>query len=106
MLDEKEFAAVRELYLSAFPSYRGKRPLFALRFGRMDTPDMEERFRPMLELYHELTGFEETNANAILHHRLALYGPACAHCGKPLRTPRARFCAACGATADTELTPT
>ena len=52
--------------------------------------------RRALELYRELTGFNETNSNAIWHHRISLYGPACTHCGKPLRTPVASFCAACG----------
>lgn len=51
----------------------------------------------ILTRYHELTGFAETNSNAVWHHVIALYGPPCAHCGKPLRTPRARLCAACGA---------
>lgn len=49
-----------------------------------------------LEAYFRLTGFRETNFNAIWHHRRSLYGPCCNHCGKPLRTPRARWCAACG----------
>jgi hypothetical protein len=52
-----------------------------------------------LEAYYAMTGFRETNSNAIWHHRLSLYGPPCAACGKPLRTPRASLCAACGAKA-------
>jgi len=51
-----------------------------------------------LELYAEMTGLRETNINAIWHHRIAEYGPPCGACGKPLRTPKARLCAACGAT--------
>lgn len=50
-----------------------------------------------LTLYAQMTGFEETNLNALHHHRRSLYGPDCAACGKPLRTPQASFCAACGA---------
>lgn len=50
-----------------------------------------------LDKYRELTGFDETNVNALYHHRASLYGPPCTTCGKPLRTPRASFCAAYGA---------
>ncbi len=52
-----------------------------------------------LKRYFEITGFRETNVNAIWHHRLSLHGPPCIVCGKPLRTPRAKLCAACGAPA-------
>jgi hypothetical protein len=51
----------------------------------------------ILQRYRELTGFEETNANAIWHHVVGLYGAPCFSCGKPPRTPCARMCAACGA---------
>ena len=47
--------------------------------------------------YERITGFRETNRNAIWHHRLSLYGPPCHSCGKPLRTPIAARCVACGA---------
>lgn len=47
-------------------------------------------------LYSEMTGYRETNLNAIWHHRLALYGPECPQCGHLIRTPKARFCANCG----------
>lgn len=52
--------------------------------------------QPMLEMYRLLTGFVETNPAAIWHHAVGLYGPRCPQCDKPLRTPEARFCAACG----------
>lgn len=51
----------------------------------------------ILRRYLELTGFEETNPNAVWHHVASHYGAPCSSCGKPLRTPRARMCAACGA---------
>jgi hypothetical protein len=50
-----------------------------------------------LRRYNELTGFGETVMNALWHHRVSLYGPPCRMCQKPLRTPRAQWCAACGA---------
>jgi len=50
-----------------------------------------------LERYFQITGFRETNANALWHHRISLFGPPCVACGKPLRTPKARLCAECGA---------
>lgn len=57
----------------------------------------ENQKRSALNLYERMTGFRETNINAIWHHRIADYGPPCTECGKPLRTPRANLCAACGA---------
>lgn len=53
--------------------------------------------REALAVYEKLTGFRESNANALYHHRLSIYGPPCHLCGKPLRTPQARYCAMCGA---------
>jgi len=49
-----------------------------------------------LTRYFEITGVRETNVNAIWHHRLSQFGPPCPSCGKLLRTPRAKLCAACG----------
>jgi hypothetical protein len=51
----------------------------------------------ILRRHRELTGFAETNPNAVWHHVVGMYGAPCSSCGKPLRTPRARMCAACGA---------
>jgi hypothetical protein len=41
--------------------------------------------------YEHITGLHEENPNAIYHHVLSMYGPPCANCGKPLRTPRAKM---------------
>jgi hypothetical protein len=58
--------------------------------------EFREREGKALERYLEITGFRETNAIAIQHHRLSLFGPPCASCGKLLRTAMAKMCAACG----------
>ena len=57
---------------------------------------VNETFKPICDLYFEITGFNETNYFAILHHRISDYGNPCKNCHKPLRTPQAVFCAACG----------
>lgn len=90
MLDEAEFAIVWALYDGAIRT--GKATPRAL--GPTNIADL---FRPVCDAYERLTGFREDHAAAILHHRLSLYGPPCGACGKPLRTPKARHCAACGA---------
>jgi hypothetical protein len=56
---------------------------------------LQTRFKSMLAEYERITGFRETNPNAVFHHRLSDYGPPCRHCGKPLRTPQARVCGSC-----------
>jgi hypothetical protein len=57
--------------------------------------NMQERFAAMLAEYERITGFPETNPNAVFHHQLSKYGPPCRFCGKPLRTPQARICGSC-----------
>ncbi len=67
---------------------------------RIRPEDIGARRQGALDRYYAITGFRETEPNAIHHHRIRLYGPPCEACGKPLRTPRAKWCAACGADAD------
>jgi hypothetical protein len=78
MLDDDEFLKAKELY--------------KLRFNNPNS----DRSRALLNYYLDLTGWEETEPNAIMHHQISLYGPPCESCGKPYRTPLASFCAACG----------
>ncbi len=69
---------------------------YRTRTGRNLKQAMEEAFKPATEKYFELTGFMETNHNAIHHHRLSAFGPECKKCGQLLRTPKASYCANCG----------
>lgn len=83
MLDEDEYARAYELYGEAIRDINREG-------GRL------VRFKSLLDYYKEVTGWDETEPNAIMHHRIAQYGPPCEKCGKPYRTPQASFCAACG----------
>ena len=90
MLDEEEYA----LFLNeAFLKGSG----LVLKNGELEFfPDAyHEAKQRALDLYYLFTGYRETNINAVYHHRLSLYGPPCGWCGKPLRTPKAKICAAC-----------
>ena len=82
MLDEEEFARVDRLYRDGFGPPRRT---------------LEERFAPVSREYARLTGYPDCHPNAVMHHRLSLFGPPCTACSKPLRTPQAAYCAACGA---------
>ncbi|HLM59680.1 MAG TPA: hypothetical protein VK308_02640, partial [Pyrinomonadaceae bacterium] len=97
MLDEDEFAVVNELFSSAFGMTKEFRLEHNLPFNECP---IDERFRPVREAYEQMTGVFESNHNVIMHHRISLYGEPCENCGKPLRTPQAAFCAACGKTVD------
>ena len=83
MLDEAEFAKAHELYGNAIRD---------VKFHK----ERELRFEPLLDYYESVTGFRETEPNVIMHHSIAQYGPPCEKCGKPYRTPLAKFCASCG----------
>ena len=89
MLDEGEYAKVSRLYSESIRATKE----FRERTGTsLKDPSINELFCPVREEYERLTGMKESNRNAIMHHRLLLYGPPCKLCQRPLRTPKARFC--------------
>jgi hypothetical protein len=93
MLDEVEFKKIQELYSAAFKATKEFRQQHNM---PLDDLDIDARFEPVRKEYERLTGWKEQHQNAVMHHRIALYGPDCPKCKKPFRTPQARFCAACG----------
>ena len=91
MLDENEFASVAELHREAI---RGAKEF--QRFGApLEQASFDEHFRPVRLRYEQLTGMKDCHQNAIMHHRISMYGRPCESCGKPLRTPSAKLCGAC-----------
>jgi hypothetical protein len=92
MLDEQDYAEIAALYTTCAKSVKRYRE--ATEASLKSTP-LREIFAPMLNRYEALTGYKETNPNAIMHHRLALYGLPCLSCGRPLRTPQAKLCGNC-----------
>jgi hypothetical protein len=92
MLDEDEFASVNALYRECMLASKEFREAHRL---PGESGSIDERFAPVRRRYEELTGMKDCHQNAILHHRLSLYGPPCGACGRPLRTPRAGVCGSC-----------
>jgi len=92
MLNDEEYAEVSRLYSGGIRATKEFRERWGVPLKDALT---EERFRPVRDAYERLTGMKESNQNAIMHHRLSLYGPPCKNCHKPLRTPRAKLCASC-----------
>ena len=93
MLDEREWqqiGASEGNLIQAMKEYQ-KRHGASLAVAKEEAP------KEILARYKDLTGFDETNVNALYHHRIELYGPPCHVCGKLLRTPAARRCVECGA---------
>ena len=93
MLDEDEWAQMSPFLDSSTQNIKSCREEHGEDLETALRQGFEE---PALRKFEELTGFKETNINAIYHHRRSLYGPECPNCGKLIRTSRARFCAECG----------
>jgi hypothetical protein len=105
MLDDDEWAVIQRAWtltrspgeaLAILAREAGARGLPPPRPVPRETGGLARRLWPLSAAYEMFTGVAGTNPNAVAHHRVSIYGPPCPECGKPLRTPRARCCAACG----------
>jgi len=92
MLDEVEYSQIARLYNESMKATKEFRKLWNI---PLEGISINERFRPGRDEYEHLTGVKESNENAIMHHRLSLYGPPCKRCQRPLRTPKAKLCGSC-----------
>lgn len=99
MLDEVEYAEVAQLYREGIRATKEFRERWGVPLKDALT---EARFRPVRDAYERITGAKEVHENAIMHHRISLYGPLCKRCQKPLRTPRAKLCGSCMAPVEAE----
>ena len=93
MLDEEEFAQIQQVHARCVEAVKRYRKEHCTSLADTPTNDL---FRPVQDTYAALTGTSEPAVDHILQHRIQLYGPPCPSCGKPLRTPEAKSCAACG----------
>jgi len=102
MLDEQEWEEIEPLLRAATEQIKHYRA----EHGASLSEALEvEHGQDALDRYFQITGFRETDMNALWHRRLRDLGPPCGACGKPLRTPQATFCAACGATVPASSSP-
>jgi len=94
MLTEEEWCRVEPHLMNGIDQIKLYRELHSCSLAEATAKGFGQE---ALAIYTEITGFPEANANALFHHRLSVYGPPCHACGKPLRTPQAKYCAMCSA---------
>ena len=106
MLDDVEWAILAEAHnlsakdpaaaLAVIERERARRGLPALPELPADAAYIQRLLRHLTAGYETFTGVAEPNPNAVWHHSISEYGAPCVACGKPLRTPQAKLCVACG----------
>ena len=94
MLDETEWAEFEPALVEALEELQSRRATAGVSLSDALASPYGRR---ALMLHERLTGEPATEIEPLWHHRASMYGPPCAVCSKPLRTPRARLCAYCGA---------
>lgn len=92
MLTDEEWDEVRPLLQTDIQRIKSHRE----ETGAGITEAINELRHAACERYFEITGFRETNPNALWHHYLSHFGFECPSCGYLLRTAKASFCANCG----------
>ena len=94
MLDEEEYKGISDIYHQCIRSVKKYRQETG---ATLSESPLDKLYEPVRIEYEKITGMVNCPHNAIMHHRVSIYGEPCSLCGKPLRTPRAKMCASCGA---------
>jgi len=94
MLTEEEWEIIHPLLRDSIAGTESDRNDYGISFKAAFESGVG--YEAALEHYEKVTGYKETNGAALWHHRLRDFGPPCASCGRPLRTPGAHWCAFCG----------
>ncbi len=93
MLDEDEYRKITDIYYQCIRTVKEYRKE---NNATLAESPVDKLFEPVRIEYENLTGTANCHHNAIMHHRISIYGEPCISCGKPSRTPRAKMCASCG----------
>src|SRR5437868_15187830 len=93
MLDEREYESISSGIRSGVLSVKRRLRTEGRRMRKDDEGDL---YCEVAAGYREITGVSDIEPREILRHRLSLVGSPCGHCGKELRTPRAKKCLECG----------
>jgi len=101
MLEEHEWGPIAAVDKKFFDDVKsaGSAKEKLERSEKRKVPWMNER----TTTFEQITGSPVTCS--INNHRAWIYGPPCTVCGKPLRTPQARYCAFCNSKVDTPDDP-
>jgi len=94
MLDEGEWERLAPLLSNAVTEIRKYREKHGVSIAEARAKAYGQK---ALSEYFRMTGYRETNPDALWRHRLIMYGPKCGACGKLLRTSQAKHCVECGA---------
>lgn len=102
MLEEAEYQFIRAIDQEFEPKY--KQAFASSLPGQQKKSELDEIKSAwnakVSAAYFAVTG-EEPRSCSVWSHCLPNLGPICAACGKPLRTPQSKMCAACNAARST-----
>ncbi|MFO1076405.1 MAG: hypothetical protein U1E73_01620 [Planctomycetota bacterium] len=97
MFDEVEWARLAPLLDGGIRAIKRYREDTGAALADVPTRDL---YSSMLSEHQRIAGHAEVRPQDVWHHRRSMHGPPCQRCGKPLRTPEAKQCAACGLVVD------
>ena len=97
MFDDIEWARLAPLLDDGIRSIKQYREDTGVALADVPTRDL---YAAALREHECIVGHADVRPQDIWHHRRSEHGPLCSRCSRPLRTPAAQQCAACGVRVD------